>query len=392
MRLLEHPPAVSRRIASLGAARFAARLQKRDASLWSGAPGRGRARPVRLGWLAAPARMLGEVPGLREFARQARTEKIRHAVLLGTKAAAADARLFRDLIGRRPDAPELIVLDPDDDRTVRKAEARCEPARTLVLVVSKGEPDAGLRALLDRFWSRFRRDRGRRAGRQFAAITDPGTSLSESAAARGFRATFHDSDEIGETFATLSFRGMVPAALLGIDIENVLKGAVGALRLCGAAALPPENPGLVLGAALGELALRGRDEIDLRAEAPLAPLAIWIGHLLAAESRGALRPLVWAPRGGVKARAAGGPRRVVVRLALRGGAAAARLEKIVTAPAGAAPAGTPVIALVLRDRLDVGTAVVQWQVALAAAASILGRSPTAGPTADPAGRRAGAVV
>jgi glucose-6-phosphate isomerase len=407
MRLLGNAAAVSRRLAALGASRFIDRLFRGDPSPWSRNPAVRKLIARRLGWVRAPGRMLGEAPALREFARQVRLSGITHVVLLGMGGSSLGPEVLRRVFGREPGFPELIILDTTVPAAVKRVESRLDLAQTLFLVSSKSGATTETQALHSYFWGRIRRLRGRLAGRHFAAITDPGTPLSDVAATRGYRAVFHNPEDVGGRFSVLSYFGMVPAALLGIDVEVLLKSTLEMLRRCGPEVAPSDNPGLAVGAALGELGRRGRDKVMLLIGEELQAYILWIEQLLA-ESLGkdgrGLVPVVEAapaaggdgrPSGGGRHAAAGrapgdaalaalvrglpGPDRVLVGVALSGSAAARAFEGLVAAPrggaAGRALGDTPVIALTLRDRLDLGASMLQWEIAVAAAGVALGVNP-----------------
>jgi glucose-6-phosphate isomerase len=368
LRLLSHAGAVSRRLASLAASRFARRLWRGDPSLWSDDPAARRHIRARLGWLRAPERMLRQVPALRAFARGVREGGTRHVVLLGMGGSCLCPLVLRRLFGPAPGFPDLIVLDSTVPGAIRRVETSCDLSRTLVLVSSKSGTTTETLALQSYFWSRLRRLRGARAGEHFVAITDPGTPLSALAASRRYRATFHNPEDIGGRFSGLSYFGLVPAALLGIDIETLLARAARLADDCGPAAAPADNPGLLLGAALGELALQGRDKVGILVEPDLRPFELWIEQLLA-ESTGkdgrGLVPIIETAPGPIPA----GRDRVLVRIGLLGASHRA-IERT-----AAAPAATPVISLALRDRLDLGAAMLQWEIATVTAAAAIGVNP-----------------
>ena len=276
MRLLGNAAAVSRRMAGLGAQHFIDRLYRGDPSPWSDDPGVRKLIARRLGWLRAPERMLGEAPALREFARQVRVSGMTHVVLLGMGGSCLGPEVLRRVFGREPGFPELIVLDTTVPLAVNRVESRLDLAQTLFLVSSKSGTTMETLALQSYFWGRVRRLRGRLAGRHFAAITDPGTPLADLAATRGYRAAFHNPEDVGGRFSVLSYFGMVPAALLGIDIELLLKSTLAMLRRCGPGVAPSDNPGLALGAALGELCRRGRDKVMLLIGEELQAYILWI--------------------------------------------------------------------------------------------------------------------
>ncbi len=371
-RLFGHAPAVSRRMAALAHARFAQRLFRGDPSLWSDHPGARRLIKNRLGWLRSPERMLAEVPRLESFAREAREEGIRQVVLLGMGGSSLCVEVFRRLFPAPGGVPEIFVLDGTVPEAVRRVEERLDPAKTLFVVSSKSGNTGETAALQAYFWAKARRLRGRMASRHFVAITDPGTPLSEEATARGYRATFHNASDVGGRFSALSYFGLAPAALGGVDIAEILRRALGMLKRCAPKVAASDNPGLALGAVLGTLALRGRDKIVLLVDRALRPYELWIEQLLA-ESTGksgrGLIPVVAPAVSGAMPDCLRGRDRLAVAIVLEGSRDGRAL------PERAAAAGAPSVVLALRDRLDLGASMLQWEIATSVAGAVLGVNP-----------------
>ena len=370
--LLEHAPAVSRRITALAYSRFAQRLFRGDPSLWSAAPASRRVIKNRLGWLRAPERMLREVPRLESFARKAREEGLRQVVLLGMGGSSLCVEVFRRLFPPPAGSPDVIVLDGTVPEAVRRIESGLDFETTLFVVSSKSGTTTETAALQAYFWAKARRLRGRMASRHFVAITDPGTPLSEEAAARGYRAVFHNAPDIGGRYSALSYFGLVPAALGGLEISEILRRALDMLKRCGPDVPAPENPGLALGAALGTLARQGQDKVLLLVDPGLRPFELWIEQLLA-ESTGkdgrGLIPVAAPQAPGALRKALAGADRVAVAIVLEesrnGRALRRRLEG----------SGAPGIVLALKDRLDLGASMLQWEIATAVAGGVLGVNP-----------------
>ncbi|MGH9797760.1 MAG: bifunctional transaldolase/phosoglucose isomerase, partial [Candidatus Polarisedimenticolia bacterium] len=380
-RLGDDAPAVVVRLRRLGRERFIERLHDADPSLWSDDPAVRRTIRRRLGWPGAPARFLAEVPALERFTRRALDAGVRHVVLLGMGGSSLGPEVFRRVFGTRPGFPDLTILDSTVPSAVRRVENAGDPTRTLYLVSSKSGTTSETAALEAYFWGRLRRLVGRDAPQRFAAITDPGTPLAARAAERQYFGAFHNPEEIGGRFSALSYFGLVPAALLGIDLRGFLGRAVEMGRRCGAGVPPTENPGLILGAALGELARRGRDKVILLADGPLDGFGLWIEQLVA-ESTGkigrGLVPVVAEDFESWRALLRGSDR-VGVAMTVAGGTTAGRLHGAVPVraggPRGAVFHGAPVLTLPLRDRLDLGGAMLQWEIATATAGTAIGVNP-----------------
>jgi glucose-6-phosphate isomerase len=379
LRLGAHTGAVARRLARLAADRFAARLFAADPALWGADPAVRRAIRKRLGWLHAAGRMRDEIAALERFAEGVRAAGARHVVLLGMGGSSLAPEVLRRVFGPAPGRPDLIVLDSTVPAAVARVEAAIDPLRTLFLVSSKSGTTIETAALEEYFWARLRRLRRGEAAAQFAAVTDPGTPLAERGRTRRYRAVFHNPEDIGGRYSALSYFGLVPAALLGVDLRLFLARAVRMQERC-AAESPRDNPGLLLGAALGELARAGRDKVLLFLEPALAGFELWIEQLLAESTGKAGRGLVPIPAGppgpALSGRGAGsallrGADRVAVAIGLAGGAH----DRAIRTALERGRDGAPLCALWLEDRHDLGAAMLRWEVATAVAGSVLGINP-----------------
>ena len=244
---------------------------------------------------------------------------------------------------------------------MRAVESRIDPARTLFIVSSKSGGTTETLSFFNYFWSKTGN------GEQFVAITDSGTSLEALARSRNFRHVFEAPGEVGGRYSALSVFGLVPAAVIGVDIERLLANAAGlAERTRDAAA----NPGLELGAVLGELALAGRDKVTFATSSSLVSFPSWIEQLIA-ESTGkndkGILPVADEPAG--DAGAYGGDRLFV------GIAKASETGDIAGALDALEAGGHPVVRFELPDLYDLGAEFFRWEVAVAASGSILGIHP-----------------
>ena len=273
--------AVDVRVAALRASGFAARLARHDDALWGDDPAHRKVAANRLGWLDVPAAMGAQAGALSTFADEVARDGYTHAVLLGMGGSSLAPEVLEHTFGSRPGRLRLSVLDNTSPAAVRAVTAAVDPAKTLFVVSSKSGGTIEVASFEKHFWNVVAAARGAQAGRSFVAITDPGTSLGALAASRGYRRVFENPPDIGGRYSALSYFGLVPAALLGIDVA----------ALCAAAA--PERAALAgdggealkLGAALGELARAGRDKLTLVFSPSLASFGSWVEQLVA-ESTG----------------------------------------------------------------------------------------------------------
>jgi transaldolase/glucose-6-phosphate isomerase len=346
---------------------FGARLWRRDATLWSASPL--AEIEDRLGWLGLPRTMRDEIEDIEVFARAARKEGFRDVVLLGMGGSSLAAEVFQRTFGRLSGCPRLVVLDSTHPQAVRAVERGVSLRRALFLVSSKSGTTLETLSLFRYFWAALRRA-GIDAGGRFVAITDRGTPLDEMAIARRFRAVFHAPADVGGRYSALTVFGLLPAALIGVDVRRVLFNA-GRMAAASSRVSPPRNPALTLGAALGEMAVAGRDKVTFLASPALAALPVWIEQLIA-ESTGkddrGIVPVVDEPPGRPGTY---GADRVFVSLEMAGRSGDSTQEK----SDALRRAGHPLIRIRLDGKTDLGAEFFRWEVAVAAVGAVLGVHP-----------------
>jgi transaldolase/glucose-6-phosphate isomerase len=250
------------------------RIWRKDGTLW--APAGTPEVEDRLGWLTIADKLLEDLPAIKDFVAQARADGFTDAVLLGMGGSSLAPEVFRRSNPPSEGALRLHVLDSTEPLEVQAVAGAIDVATTLFIVSSKSGGTIEPNALLAYF-------RGLQPDpAHFVAITDPGTSMQELAEREGFRHVFLSDPEIGGRYSALSPFGIVPAALAGVDVQAVLEGGQVAAENCD---LTDGNSGLWLGAALGELALRGRDKLTFVVDPPLTSFGLWAEQLVA-ESTG----------------------------------------------------------------------------------------------------------
>jgi len=366
--------AASTRLERWTADRVADRLWARDGSLWAES-GKAPEEIARwLGWLDLPEAMTARVPELEHLARDVREDGYRRAAVLGMGGSSLAPELFTRVFGwaggeestgaASADGLELRVLDSTHPDAVRGFRSWAGEQRTLFCVSSKSgsttEPNA------------FHAAMGAIApALDFVAITDPGTPLADLARAQEFRAIVEAPADVGGRYSALTVFGLVPAALTGVDLGGLLERARGMASAC----REPDaavNPGLRLGAAIGEAALEGRDKLTILTSPRLAAFGDWAEQLMAESTGKAGRgvvPIVGEPIGEPRAY---GEDRVFVSLRLgdeaNDDAWAAFVEAMRTRD-------SLLEEIVLDGPLDVGAEFIRWEVATAAAGIVLGIDP-----------------
>ncbi len=359
---------VNRRVKDWQAAQFASRVWQKDYTLWSKEP-----QPEltdRLGWLELPERMEKQVAGLRAFADQVKADGIKHVVLLGMGGSSLAPEVFQQTFGNAGGYPELQVLDSTHPAAVKAVEAGIDLAWTIFLVSSKSGTTTETKSLFYYFWDKLKQITGS-PGTHFVAITDPGTPLEKLAKERNFRATFNAPDDVGGRYSALTVFGLVPAALIGVDIGEILARARRMCEACGPGAAGAENPGLILGAALGELTLVKRDKVTFLCSPSLAAFPAWTEQLIAESTGKDRKGIVPVANENLAAPERYGNDRFFVYLRFEGDENHALDRQVAALETN----GHPVAHLDLSDKHDLGQEFFRWEFAVAAAGAAIGIHP-----------------
>ncbi|MBC7909258.1 MAG: bifunctional transaldolase/phosoglucose isomerase [Pyrinomonadaceae bacterium] len=261
------------------------RIWERDATLWKEDEAHRKIISNSLGWLTVARLMLERVDEIEAFAVEVREAGFQHVMLLGMGGSSLCPEVMRRTFGQQENFPQLLVLDTTDPDTISALETIVDLERTLFVVASKSGTTIEPLSFYKYFYDRVRSLKNERAGENFVAITDPGTLMEQMATEAGFRRIFLNPSDIGGRYSALSYFGMVPAGLMGLDVRELLKKAVAMMDACAHAVPIAENPGAQLGAMMGALALEGRDKLTLVLDESLASLGLWIEQLVA-ESTG----------------------------------------------------------------------------------------------------------
>jgi transaldolase/glucose-6-phosphate isomerase len=345
--------------------KFVSRIWAREAALWKSDDAHRKIISNSLGWLSAPETMLAHAREIVAFADEVRGE-FSHVVVLGMGGSSLCAEVVRHVFGKREGYPELLVLDSTVPEAVSALEAHIDVARTLFIVASKSGTTTEPVMFHRYFYDRVKAVKGDRAGESFIAITDPDTQMVADAQRDRFRKTFLNMADIGGRYSALSYFGIVPMALAGVDVVQLLDRAVHAAHV---STIPQvrKNPAALLGAVLGGMALQRRDKLTLITPRPLDTLGLWIEQLIA-ESTGkegkGIVPVAGEPP---LAPNEYGDDRLFVAVRVRGDAdgTSSRLRELDAA-------GLPVVDLVLDDPLDLGEIFFVWEFATAVAGAVLG--------------------
>lgn len=341
------------------------RLKQKDLSLWRTAGGEAT---DMLGWLSLGRSMGPQLDDILNVARQVCSDGITKAVLLGMGGSSMAPRVFRRTFGTADEHPDLTVLDstyPDDVRGVME---QIDPGSTLFIVSSKSGSTIETMSMYRYFWEEMR-SAVSDVGGHFMTITDPGTSLAQLGARRRFRRVFEANPDVGGRYSALSAFGLVPAALLGVDVRSLLASAFDAWE-GDAASTAEQQEGLVMGAALGELTAAGRDKATIMTSASLRSFSLWAEQLFAEstgkDGRGIIpvRSEPWLEPDGYA------PDRTFIAISLDGeeGVISERMKEL-------SEAGHPTMHMILYDKIELGRAMFEWELATATAAIVMGIDP-----------------
>ena len=343
-------------------------LWGRDASLWTG-----KDEAQWLGWLGITNDQLAHIQRLTRITETAKSAGFSHVLLLGMGGSSLCPEVMKMTFGKIPGFPELHVLDSTDPAQVKAFEGKVDLNHTLFIVSSKSGSTLEPNVFKQYFFDRVTQLVGaQEAGRRFIAITDPGSKMQQVAESDGFRHVFFGWANIGGRYSALSDFGLVPAAIMGVDVAKFLDRTEEMVCACMPSVPVEENPGVLLGTILGIAANRfGRDKMTIIASPGIYDLGAWLEQLVA-ESTGkegkGLIPIDREPLG--KPDVYGGDR-IFVYLRLLSAPDGAQD----TAVEGLEHAGHPVVRIGVDGPYDLGEEFFRWEIATAVAGSILGIHP-----------------
>lgn len=338
------------------------RVWARDASLWTNED-----ESKWLGWLDIVERQQKELARFRSLAEDIRGAGFQRALLLGMGGSSLCPEVLSETFGRQPGFPHLTIVDSTDPAQVLAAEQSVDLKKTVVIVSSKSGSTLEPNILKQYFLARMKEAVGDSAGQHFLAVTDPGSHMEQVAKGDGFRHIFYGDPQIGGRYSALSNFGLVPAAVMGLDVEKLLTRARAAVDACHATDVK-KNPGVQLGLILGAAANAGRDKITFFTSPNIYDMGAWFEQLIA-ESTGKLgKGITPVDLEEVAPPDRYGNDRIFAYIRLEGAdnahvdAGVEKLEK----------AGQPVVRLTMRDVYDAAEQFFVWEIATAVAGSLMG--------------------
>ncbi len=259
------------------------RLWKKDPSLWSQDPLIQKNIVNRLGWLDVLPKMKNNLTEIIDFSKDIKEEGFSKVVLLGMGGSSLCPLVMSKIFGNQKGWPKLVVLDTTDPDVIEEAVSDDEIEKCFFIFASKSGTTIEPNTQFAYFWEKLKKS-VKKPGEHFAAITDPGTPLDVLAREKGFRKCFLNPPDIGGRYSALSYFGLVPASLLGIDINKILEKAEKMIASCGPDVPIDKNPGFILGEFLGEMAAQSKDKLSFLADPDIEPFGLWLEQLIAESS------------------------------------------------------------------------------------------------------------
>ena len=356
-------------LANIGNAAIVPRIWKKDHTVWKPEPTEIK---NRLGWLDIVDAMLKKVYMLQSFAADVHNAGFRHVVLLGMGGSSLGAAVLGHTFGNGNSYPELIVMDSTLPESILATVDLINPKLTLFLVSSKSGNTTEPLILYSYFRDLVEKEIGKeKAGQHFVAITDDGTPLVTLAQQDSFRHIFLNSPDIGGRYSVLSYFGLVPAVLIGIDVTAFLDRANNMRHSCIADVPVHQNPGAWLGACMGTLALNGHDKLTLLTSPSIAAFELWVEQLIAESTGKEGKGIIPVSNEPMMRPEYYGDDRLFIYLRVEGDdnhAADAAINHLIAS-------GQPAIVLELQDTIDIGAEFFRWEFATAVAGAILGIQP-----------------
>ncbi|MFZ0211316.1 MAG: bifunctional transaldolase/phosoglucose isomerase [Candidatus Acidiferrales bacterium] len=343
------------------------RLWTGDASLWTNTD-----EAKWLGWLGITDDQMQHAGQLAGLSEEVKKENIPSALLLGMGGSSLCPEVLSKTFGRSAGFPEFRILDSTDPAQIKSIESKIDVKRSIFIVSSKSGSTLEPNIFKQYFFEKAKQASGaQQAGKQFIAITDPGSKMEGVAERDKFRRIFYGVPSIGGRYSALSDFGLVPGAIMGIDIKKFLDRTEEMAHACAPSVPLNENPGAVLGIILGVMAKNGRDKVTLITSPAIGDLGAWLEQLLAESTGKQGKGLIPVDREQIGAPEVYGNDRIFAYVRLDSAPDAGQDAKV----AALEKAGQPVVHMSLRDPYDLGQSFFRWEIATAVAGAIIGINP-----------------
>ncbi len=340
------------------------RLWQKDATLWTGAD-----ENKWLDWLEITDQQIENLDSLREVSADIKKSAFKNALLLGMGGSSLCPEVLRLTFGKVSGYPDLHVLDSTDPAQIKCIEEKVDLSSTICIVSSKSGSTLEPNIYKQYFFDRVKAKVGEKeVGNRFIAITDPGSKMQRVAEKDRFRKVFMGVPGIGGRYSAISNFGMVPAAVMGIDIAKILKNTKKMVDACGEDTDAVTNPGVILGTILGTCANQGRDKLTIITSPKIFDLGAWLEQLLAESTGKSGKGIIPVDRELLAKPEAYGADRVFAYLRLESEADKEQSPAVEVL----AKAGHPVVRIVLQDIYSLGQEFFRWEIATAVAGALLG--------------------
>ncbi|MDQ1611329.1 MAG: transaldolase / glucose-6-phosphate isomerase [Pyrinomonadaceae bacterium] len=346
------------------------RIWRKDAKLWKEDEGHQKIIKNALGWLTVPDMMIGVEDDLVQFADRIRNvREFKHVMVCGMGGSSLCPEVLRQTFGKQEGYPELLVLDSTDPDAFSDIAEQIDITHCLFIISSKSgtttEP-----LVFYKYWYDQVGKRKENPGECFVAVTDPGTLMEKMATDDKFKRIFLNPADIGGRYSALSYFGMVPAALMGLDVKKLLDRAERVVHACASVVPAAENPGARLGAIMGECANAGRDKLTISTDPKIASFGLWVEQLLAESTGKDGKGIVPVAGETLGSPSVYGDDRLFVHISVE------KIDSETEAKLKALEAaGHPVVYRTLTDLYDLGEEFFLWEIATAFAGWRLGINP-----------------
>ncbi len=347
------------------------RFLNKDPSLWSEDQEIQAAISNRLGWMDCIEDMKAHLGDIKAFSQEVKQKGIKDLVLLGMGGSSLAPLVLSSILGPNPGYPALKVLDTTDPEEIDRTKKVLDREKTLFIVASKSGKTIEPNALFAYFWD-WVKGQDDSPGNYFVAITDPGSPLETLAQEKGFWRTFLNRSDVGGRYSALTFYGLLPAALIGIDVERLLLEGEKMAKTCLNTLKWDENPACILGEFLGEYGVQSRDKLSLLFDPQIRPFGLWLDQLIAESTGKETRGLV--PIIGETTGIPGfyGGERIFVYTRLKSTPAEESFDGFVKE---LREADFPVYEILIEDPYEIGGQFFLWEMAVALASHFFAVNP-----------------
>lgn len=345
------------------------RIWNKDATVWKDGKEYDSLIKNRLGWLSLPESMKNNCGEIEAFVNQVTGEGFTFAVVMGMGGSSMCPEVCRETFGIKEGFLKLFILDSTDVKTIRNIEDSIDIDKTLFIISSKSGGTIEVDSFMRYFFNKVKERKGTEAGNQFIAITDPQTQLESHARENSFRKIFINPADIGGRYSALSYFGLVPAALIGVDIKRLLKNAGKMMDSC-RLSMSEKNPGTLIGAFCGELAAEGKDKLTFILPFEINSFGFWVEQLIAESTGKEGRGILPVEGEGIGKPSSYGRDRVMV--CFTSGKESEAEEKVMK---NFLKNNFPFINLKLKNEYDLGGQFYLWEFATAVMGAVLGINP-----------------